>query len=363
MKKTLNIFQSGSLFIFAMLSMTVLQTILSLALTSVTASFGGMPVINWVIYFANQIAIIGTVVVFLKVSNADFKRNTRVLNKVNIWQLLLTPLIAAATIVAFLPLSNMFSELLKILGFKGGISVPLSGEALPFALSIVFICIMPALGEELLLRGAVLTGLRTKSPFFAVLISSLLFSLMHANAYQTVYQFFFGIVLALVCIMSKSLIPSIIIHFLNNAISLTLSVFAPSLNALTISLSNIYIWIACIVVGIFVLLFLLYLFYTVSKEKNQAGKVWSKTEYDGFSLYTNDETAKELNAAKGKVRIYGFFGFFKSFFSKRGLKNISLALQDELSGIADPKEKHLSIWFAVGFAAFWWIVSLIRGFV
>ncbi|MDD4839562.1 MAG: type II CAAX endopeptidase family protein [Clostridia bacterium] len=365
MKKNLTIFESGSCFIFAMLAMTLLQTIFSLALTNNNTVFGGMLVSNWVYYIVNQVAIISVVVIFLKVKKNDFLQTTRLSGKLNIKQIILLPFIAIFTIVAFLPLSQIFANFLFAIGWSGGVSAPLSSNIGVYLFSILVIALFPAFGEELLMRGALLSGLKSRTPLFAVLICSLIFSLMHANAIQTVHQFFFGIVLCVTCMMSRSLIAPIILHFLNNFISLTITAYVPALNNLDLGAYNYLLWVCCIIIGAVVLIFLLFLFNDASGGKNGKGSkgVWSQTSYEGFSLYTTDESAAQIGANRKPNIFSRYFRFFKSLFSKRGWKSVSLALEDETSYTSLQNKESMSIWFALGFVVFWWIVALIRGFL
>ncbi|HKL94260.1 MAG TPA: type II CAAX endopeptidase family protein [Clostridia bacterium] len=363
MKKNLTIFESGSCFIFAMLAMTLFQTVFSLAFTNSEIEFGGMKLSNWVIYAANQIAIISVVAIFLKVKKTDFLYSTKLSGKLNIKQIILLPFISVFTIVAFLPLSQIFANLLFALGWEGAVSTPLSSDIGVYFLSLFVIALLPAFGEELLMRGALLSGLKSRTPAFAVLISALMFSLMHANAIQTVHQFFFGIVLCVTCLWSKSLIVPIILHFLNNFISLTITAYVPMINNFNLGAYNYLLWVGCILVGLFVLTFLLFLFREFSNENKKSSKVWSETKYENFSLYTTDESAAELIGQKSKNLLAKFADFFKSLFSKRGWKNISKSLEDETSYTSTKNNESVAIWFALGFVAFWWLVALIQGFL
>lgn len=88
------------------------------------------------------------------------------------------------------------------------------------------ICVMPAIVEESIFRGVILRSFSQKNMWKGIVISSALFSLMHGSAQQTAYQFVVGAILALVAIKTNSIIPSVILHMLNNAVSLVLMFFS-----------------------------------------------------------------------------------------------------------------------------------------
>ena len=71
--------------------------------------------------------------------------------------------------------------------------------------------------ENIKLNCVLLGGMKRFPPWAAVLLSGALFSLFHQNPAQTVYQFLFGCVFALVVIKSGSLLPAVFMHVLNNA--------------------------------------------------------------------------------------------------------------------------------------------------
>ena len=57
------------------------------------------------------------------------------------------------------------------------------------------------------------------------LISALVFSLYHVNLYQFIYQFIYGFVLTYLAIKSKSVLPCILSHFINNFLVITFLYF------------------------------------------------------------------------------------------------------------------------------------------
>jgi sodium transport system permease protein len=87
------------------------------------------------------------------------------------------------------------------------------------------LALLPAVCEEVAFRGFILSGLehqrRTRS---AILLSALMFGFLHVLL--SLYQQFFnatllGIVLGLLAVRSRSLLPGVLFHFLNNTLAVT----------------------------------------------------------------------------------------------------------------------------------------------
>jgi sodium transport system permease protein len=77
---------------------------------------------------------------------------------------------------------------------------------------------MASFCEELAFRGFILTGLRRRfHPWTAILISSFLFALYHMNVFQALPAFVLGVVLGILTVRCGSILPSMLLHFLNNA--------------------------------------------------------------------------------------------------------------------------------------------------
>ena len=82
---------------------------------------------------------------------------------------------------------------------------------------LIFLCIVPSIAEELLFRCIMLDKLKNKhSLTVSILISSIIFAVLHFDLTNFIPQFIFGIVLCLMAISTKSIFPSILAHFLNN---------------------------------------------------------------------------------------------------------------------------------------------------
>ncbi len=74
--------------------------------------------------------------------------------------------------------------------------------------------------EETLFRGLVFSSLRTKLPtVLAAIIAAAIFGLLHGQVNAMIYTFIFGLVLTWLYVRSRSLVPGILLHTLNNLIA------------------------------------------------------------------------------------------------------------------------------------------------
>ena len=89
--------------------------------------------------------------------------------------------------------------------------------------------VMPAIVEEFAFRVVVLGSLRRYSDTFAIFASAALFGLVHGNFVQIPFAFMVGLVFAYITINTGSVIPAMIIHFLNNFNSCVMMLIAKNL--------------------------------------------------------------------------------------------------------------------------------------
>ncbi|MCB9556650.1 MAG: CPBP family intramembrane metalloprotease [Deltaproteobacteria bacterium] len=94
----------------------------------------------------------------------------------------------------------------------------------PFALDVLALAISPAICEELLFRGVILSASRQAlSTRSAVLLNGVLFGLFHMSAYRFFPTMLLGMLLALFVVRSGSILPAMLFHLLNNAITLAVA--------------------------------------------------------------------------------------------------------------------------------------------
>ena len=83
-------------------------------------------------------------------------------------------------------------------------------------MTFISIAVVPALSEEFLFRGCILSNLLPYGKNTAILFSALLFALMHGNFAQFFYTFIAGIVLGAVYVKTDSIWAPTFIHLFNN---------------------------------------------------------------------------------------------------------------------------------------------------
>ncbi len=153
-------------------------------------------------------------------------------------------------------------------------------------LEFIVMCMVPGFCEEFLFRGAILTNCLPFGRTNAILISALLFALMHRNGGQLLYAFAAGIVLGIVYERTRSIWNCVILHTLNNFVSSAQSVLLWNVQDGILS----GIWITVMDTVIFALgtvstLILLYRFYIQKREDHSLG-FYGKTldACDGYAL-------------------------------------------------------------------------------
>ena len=91
-------------------------------------------------------------------------------------------------------------------------------------MSVLAIAVLPAVCEEILVRGIVLPAfVRSLGPAMAVCSSALLFGLMHDDLYRFAFTTSVGLALGVVRLRSGSVLPSVLAHTILNALTFTVT--------------------------------------------------------------------------------------------------------------------------------------------
>jgi len=102
-------------------------------------------------------------------------------------------------------------------------------QALPVASVYLLIAIIPALCEELLFRGFLLTSLRGScGKWTAIVVSAAVFGVFHFFLFKFAVTASLGVMLGYICWQSQSIVPAVLAHLLHNAMGVT-SVLYPQM--------------------------------------------------------------------------------------------------------------------------------------
>ncbi len=139
-------------------------------------------------------------------------------------------------------------RIFDVFGVKYSVPMPQLPKTVPgIMLSIISTVIVPAFAEEFALRGVVMGSLKKFGNLFAVLTSAVLFSFLHRNFEQIPFTFFVGLVLGFVAVKANSIWPAMLIHGINNGISVFLDILRPCVSVSQLNLIyNFYLLIAMV---------------------------------------------------------------------------------------------------------------------
>ncbi len=101
---------------------------------------------------------------------------------------------------------------------------------LPFPLLVLILALLPALGEELLFRGLIGRGLLARFGLpVGMVITSILFGLMHINPAQVLGVIPLGLAMHFVYVTTRSFWGPVLLHFLNNSLAAVMLQFGDKL--------------------------------------------------------------------------------------------------------------------------------------
>lgn len=139
--------------------------------------------------------------------------------KIGVRAILIAFLIGIIVYILNIFVANFFGNILIALGYKYKDSSITNYPVWLLLLNLFRTAVLPAICEETAHRGLLLKGLSPLGKKRAIIISSVLFGLVHMNITQFFYATLIGLLLGYIASTCDSIYPSIIIHFMNNAIS------------------------------------------------------------------------------------------------------------------------------------------------
>ena len=155
-------------------------------------------------------------------------------------------------------LSQLNSIFLEWLGNFGYQDTPIhlpSMDGWGFVGTLITVALLPAVFEEIIFRGLLLKGMRSFGTLGAVLVNGALFALYHQNPAQTMYQFCCGAAFALMAIRAGSILPTVLSHFINNALIVTLTKFGIDTFSPAVGITVFAVSVLCLAISLYWLVF------------------------------------------------------------------------------------------------------------
>lgn len=261
--------------------------------------------------------------------------------KINIQTILISVMLGLLCFFINVAVSSLFSGILTFTGYRYPSYSAISADYSigNFFLQIFTTAVLPAFCEEFLHRGIVLQGIKHMGFKKAIVISSLLFGLLHFNVGQVAYAFVIGLILGFVAVVSKNIYPAMIIHFMNNFISVYLEfaeargwAFGDILNKLQKALSSssgVWVFIGTTIFMI-VVVALLCLFIWLLYKQSMLRKVHKAIS----KVYYSPNLDKDTHIVIDKENE------IKDLLENNTLLNLSYQKMDNPIDIVLPKEKY-----------------------
>lgn len=186
----------------------------------------------YVLFFSHILGMIAPVIIYIKWKKYDF-RATLGLRSISIPILLLITLLGLILTVGLGILQMLLQPLFH--GYEKDMIdyqnffvtiARASKSRIDIFLFIAVISAIPAFAEEILFRGLILSGLRNSSTVTkAVVISGLLFGVIHMFPPQMLAISILGIFFGILIVRTKSIVSAIWCHFLNNFLMIVAMIF------------------------------------------------------------------------------------------------------------------------------------------
>ncbi|MBD3386802.1 CPBP family intramembrane metalloprotease [candidate division KSB1 bacterium] len=213
-----------------------------------------------------EVFIVIPAYVYVRYKHFSVKRVFR-LNAISLRMGILSFFIAVSTIVitdemdrtlrSFFPIPSWWQDAMKAV-----VEIQTIGDGIIIILAAV---LLAGVAEEMIFRGLLQRSLEyERDPFLAVVLSAVFFALVHFNPWTALQITFLGLVLGYLSWKSKSIYPAVLLHALNNLVSIVvLNLDSADLSIYAGRIHVKYYWV---LLAIFVLLFSLWGFNRESER-------------------------------------------------------------------------------------------------
>ena len=144
-------------------------------------------------------------------------------NPISLFQTIAISALALLGVFLVNALTVLWAIPLQALGLEiSGSALPIPGDSRGLTLLLFTAAVLPAVCEEFLFRGAILASLESGGTRRAMLVTAVLFMLLHGSSVGMPTQFLLGLVLAALVVYCDSIYAGLIYHTVHNAAAIIL---------------------------------------------------------------------------------------------------------------------------------------------
>lgn len=303
MKKRSDLFKINLIYFILICAFVLVRIVFALdlfKLSDTASDYVGSILIQIGIMFA---LTFGLYLLFFKKKPKELFKDFK-FTKINFKAVLISIAIGILAYFLTICVASIFNFFLGLFGYQAASGSSTSvGTWGDFVVSIVLVAILPGFCEEFVHRGLLVKGFSELGVKKTIIYSGLLFGLMHLNISQFFYATLIGCLLVVLVMASGSIIPAMIVHFMNNFINVYFSYaqdlnlpLTKTFNALGALLTNygilsIFLLVVLIAISVFGLVFLIKALF-----KETYGRKFEKVKSDIAKEYLRDEVMGQIES-------------------------------------------------------------------
>ena len=233
-----NVASIGAVFGIVILSVISAFTVGGLIMGISVSSLGqGDKLYIYISFFLGQGIILVPPIYYLTIKQKPILKSLRI-KLVSIDTLQYSFVLSLGLLIIFDTLDRIIHQIISTPEYIVNLGQIMQPETtLGYVLLFLAVVIVAPIGEEIVFRGFLQKFLEDhwRDTTRAVLVTSLFFAMIHFNPFWTIQIYLLGIVLGFLAWKTKSVVPSIILHSINNGAAYILSI-------LDDTNLNIYLW-------------------------------------------------------------------------------------------------------------------------
>ncbi|TIH62178.1 CPBP family intramembrane metalloprotease, partial [Klebsiella pneumoniae] len=190
---------------------------LILAIIFLTIGFNIQEKFNFLGTFITEVFII--LLPAILISSTGSLKEVLKIKKTSFEVILKTIIIVILSYPIILLMNGIFLSLLSNFIEYKNFPMEIMLQNVPIFNYLIFMCLVPAICEEIFFRGTLVNAYNVYGEKFAIVVSALVFALFHFDIQNFIAPFLMGLLFATVIEYTGSILPSIVAHFVNNIIA------------------------------------------------------------------------------------------------------------------------------------------------